>query len=405
MNQKRNTFIPVLLIMIFTVLFFQCTGQKEIRTLIITGQNNHNWKVSSMVLGDILDRSDLFSVIHAPSPSKGENMSLYLVPFEEYDLVVLDYNGDPWPKNTRKRFVEFVKSGGGVVVYHAANNAFPDWKEYNEITGLGGWGNRDEKSGPYIRWKDGKAVRDDSPGRGGSHGPQHEFQVDIRDKEHPITKGLPEKWMHAKDELYSELRGPAKNLHLLATAFADTTKGGTGENEPILFTIEYGRGRIFHTALGHAGQSKNSSPAMQCVGFITTFLRGAEWAATGKVSQEIPYDFPTVFESHIWENYKAPELNQILDKITKYKKGDNRQYLQDVSNYIIRNGNNKIVLSEIEDQLIVFLGSDASPDSKNFVCREISVFGSDKAIPVLMELQKNDKTADMSKFAIERINN
>jgi len=404
MNKKRNVLYSVLFILAFTGLFFQCTSQKNIRTLIITGQNNHNWEVSTPVLKNLLENSGLFTVEVAQSPAKGKDMSSFLPDFSNFDLVVLDYTGDAWPDQTNNSFLNFVSSGGGVVVYHAANNAFPDWKEYNEITGLGGWGNRNEKSGPYLRWKDGKAVKDNSPGRGGSHGPQHEFILVTRDMEHPITKGLPAQWKHGMDELYSELRGPALNLNLLATAWADTSKSGTGEHEPLLFTIEYGKGKIFHTALGHAGKSASNSPAMQCVGFITTFLRGAEWAATGKVSQEIPQDFPTVFESHIWENYKAPELSQMLDKIAKYKKADNREYLQDVSNYIIRNGTNKNKLTEIENQLIVFLGSDASSDSKNFVCREISVIGSDNAIPVLKVLQKNNKTADMATFALERIN-
>jgi len=89
----------------------------------------------------------------------------------------------------------------------------------------------------------------------------------MRDLKHPISKGLPGKWMHAVDELYDRLRGPAENLELLATAFSAPDKRGTGENEPILFTIQYGKGRIFHTTLGH------DVPAMQCVGFIVTLQR------------------------------------------------------------------------------------------------------------------------------------
>jgi len=405
MNMKKYIFFPALLFIVSLILFVQCNNQKDIRTLIITGQNNHNWEVSSPVLKNLLDQSEMFITEIAQTPASGEDMSSFTPDFNNYDLVVLDYSGDDWPEETRTGFLDFVNSGGGVVVYHAANNAFPDWKEYNEITGLGGWGNRDEKSGPYLRWKDGKAVKDNSPGRGGSHGPQHEFLMTMRDMEHPITKDIPEKWMHAQDELYSELRGPANNLNVLATAYADTSYGGTAEHEPLLFTIKYGKGNIFHTALGHAGSSEKESPAMQCVGFITTFLRGAEWAATGKVTQEIPDDFPTLFESHIWKNYKPLELGQILEYITAYKKGDSRKYLQDLSYYIIRKGNDKAALTEIEDQLIAFLGSKASSDSKAYVCREISVIGSQKALPVLKKLLNDSRTAEMAKFAIDRIEN
>ena len=92
--------------------------------------------------------------------------------------------------------------------------------------------------------------------------------------------------MHSADELYARLRGPAKNLTVLATAFADKKKGGTGNHEPMLMTIAYGKGRVFHTALGHAGAQCRS------VAFIVTYQRGAEWAATGKVTQKIPDDFP-----------------------------------------------------------------------------------------------------------------
>ena len=93
--------------------------------------------------------------------------------------------------------------------------------------------------------------------------------------------------MHAKDELYDRLRGPAENLHVLATAYSDPATRGAGFHEPMLMTISYGKGRVFHTTLGHALE------AIQCVGFITTLQRGAEWAATGKVTQKVPSDFPT----------------------------------------------------------------------------------------------------------------
>ena len=92
--------------------------------------------------------------------------------------------------------------------------------------------------------------------------------------------------MHATDELYERLRGPARNLTVLATAFADKSKGGSGEDEPMLMAIAYEKGRVFHTTLGH------SDVSMKCVGFQTTFARGTEWAATGQVTIPVPSDFP-----------------------------------------------------------------------------------------------------------------
>lgn len=262
---------------------------KPIKTLIVDGQNNHKWDITTPVLEDILEANGMFEVDVATSPKKKEPMDDFKPKFSDYDLVVLNYTGDSWCEETKTAFVDYVKKGGGVVVYHAANNAFADWPEYNEIIAVGGWGGRNEKSGPMIRWRDGKIFRDTSPGRGGSHPPQHEYAVDMRDTEHPITKGLPTKWMHVSDELYGTLRGPAKNVHVLATGYSNPDlKNGTGEHEPVLFTVTYGRGRVFHDVMGHIDKQ------LRCVGFITTFLRGCEWAATGKVTQaDVPVDFPT----------------------------------------------------------------------------------------------------------------
>jgi type 1 glutamine amidotransferase len=264
-------------------------AEPTLKALIVDGQNNHPWQETTPFLKSLLEETGLFKVDVITTPAQKQPMDNFKPEFAKYNVVVLNYNGDDWPAATQKAFEEYVKNGGGIVVFHAANNAFPNWKAYNEIIAVGGWGNRNEKNaGPMIRYRDGKMVLDTTtPGPGGSHGPQHPFLLEIRDKEHPITKGLPEKWMHTTDELYSTLRGPAQNVTLLATAFADPAKGGTGENEPILFTVSWGKGRIFHDCLGHAGKQ------MKSVGFIVTYQRGAEWAATGKVTQKIPDDFPT----------------------------------------------------------------------------------------------------------------
>ena len=101
-------------------------------------------------------------------------------------------------------------------------------------------------------------------------------------------KGLPQSWVHTKDELYDKLRGPAQNMKILATSFSAKKFKGTERHEPMIMTIDYGKGRCFHTPMGHSIES------MECVGFITVFLRGTEWAATNKVTlNEVPKDFPT----------------------------------------------------------------------------------------------------------------
>jgi len=291
----------------FVFVCFACTlfAEEPIKTLVVTGQNNHNWQVSHVVIKQILENSGLFKVDFAISPAKGEEMSSFVLDFKPYTLVILDYNGDTWPEATNRRFLEFVQNGGGVVVYHAANNAFAKWPEFNRITALGGWERRNENAGPYVYWQDGKLIRDNSPGVGGSHGRQHEYVLNSRNQEHPITKGLPAQWKHAPDELYDRMRGPGNIKDMLYTSFSTKESGGSGREEPLLFTVDYGNARIFHTMLGHAGRTVDDSPAMQCTGFQVTLLRGAEWAATGKVTQKVPDDFPTAEKVSMRENYNS----------------------------------------------------------------------------------------------------
>jgi uncharacterized protein len=266
--------------------------QEKLRALIIDGQNNHDWKTTTPLLKKALESSGRFKVDVATAPPAGKIISDFKPKFAEYDVVVSNYNGSRWPASTEKEFEAFVAGGGGFVTVHAADNSFPDWPEYNRIIGVGGWGGRDQKSGPHVYIDDtGDVVRDKSPGKGGHHGQQHEFPLRSRDAKHPIMKGLPPIWMHTKDELYDSLRGPAEGIHVLATTYSAPDKGGTGRNEPMLMTVEYGKGRVFHTVLGHADYSMN------CVGFITTFQRGAEWAVTGKVTIPVPDDFPTAEKS------------------------------------------------------------------------------------------------------------
>ncbi|MEZ5039561.1 MAG: ThuA domain-containing protein [Saprospiraceae bacterium] len=263
--------------------------KKRLKALIIDGQNNHtNWPETTPILRQQLEETGLFVVDVATTPPTGESLADFRPPFAAYDLVISNYNGEPWPEATQKDFEQYIHGGGGFVSVHAADNAFPKWQAYNEIIGLGGWGDRTEKDGPYVYINDkGETIRDESPGNGGHHGKRHEFQIKIQDAEHPITKGMPETWLHPADELYDLLRGPAENMHILATAFGDPEQGGQGRHEPMMMTIHYGLGRIFHTTLGHFNESQ------LCIGFKTSFQRAAEWVATGAVTQAMPADFPT----------------------------------------------------------------------------------------------------------------
>jgi len=280
------------------ILFASCMllGQQvltasPIRVLIVDGQNNHDWQHTTPLLRKILEDTGLFTVEVLTAPPKGADFSAFHPEFDKYQVVVLNYNdsggGTAWPQDVQQAFVTYVRDGGGFVSYHAADNAFPNWRAYNLMTGIGGWEGRDEKSGLFWYFREGKLVSDPAPGPAGSHGARQPFPVVIRDPDHPITKGLPPVWMHATDELYSRMRGPGENMEVLATAYSDPANKGTGHDEPMLLALRFGKGRIFHTTLGH------DAVAMSCVGFITTFTRGTEWAATGRVTQKVPADFPT----------------------------------------------------------------------------------------------------------------
>jgi len=259
---------------------------EPMKALIVDGQNNHKaWPETTKRMKSYLEETGLFTVDVVTAAPKGTDPN-FKPTFSDYDVVVSNFGhgAAAWPEATQKAFEAYVAGGGGFVVIHAADNSFPEWPAYNEMIGLGGWGGRNEKSGPYVYTNDkGDVIRDTSPGRGGSHGKQWEFPVVIRDKDHPITAGMPLEWKHAKDELYDRLRGPAVNMQILATAESQSTM----RHEPMIFTIGYKQGRVFHTPMGHAEYS------VECVGFIATFQRGTEWAATGKVTQKLPDDFPT----------------------------------------------------------------------------------------------------------------
>lgn len=240
-------------------------GQTKIRVLILTGVNNHNWRATTPVLREILESSQRFDV-----RVNEEVRGCGLETFSPYDVLLLNYNdwkgsGPWWDDRARQAMLDFVRNGKGLVSYHASNNAFWGWPEFDRLVG-GTW-------------------RDTA-----GHGPYHAYTVNIVDHEDPITKGMPGSFAET-DELYHRL-SLQPNIHVLATAWDDPQNCskpgegcGTGKDEPLIWTLPYGSGRVFQTALGH------DVKAMQSPGFMLTLQRGVEWAATGKVTIPVPPDF------------------------------------------------------------------------------------------------------------------
>ena len=276
-----------------------------IRVMILDGEQGgpyHAWQETTPYLKRMLEQTGLFQVDVVTAPPAGGDFGNFKPQFSRYQVVVANYDApdERWSAELKASFEQYIKNGGGLVAVHAADNAFPGWPAYNLMIGIGGWRGRDEKAGPLWFFKDGKLISDASPGRAGSHGARLPFQVVNRVTDHPTTKGLPKAWMHVADELYATLRGPGENMTVLSTAYSDPGNRGTGRDEPILMVVRFGNGRVFHTILGH------DIAALNCVGFISTYQRGMEWAATGKVTQSVPADFPTADKTSTRSDYAPP---------------------------------------------------------------------------------------------------
>jgi type 1 glutamine amidotransferase len=236
----------------------------------------------SPTVKNIFEAARLFQVDLLAASEPGE------AALEKYKVVILNYGGDTLPMSTLTALQRYVSDGGGMVALAAADSAFSGQPEYRLMLGVRAATGPDASADPVWFYKDGNVAYDNAAGAVTTQiaSPNGPVLVTIRNTEHPVTKGVPLQWMHLPDEIAGNLRGPGKNMTLLATVFSDSAKGGTGRNEPAMIAVNYGKGRVFHTLLGR------TSEALQCAGLQTMLQRGAEWAATGKVTQRIPADFP-----------------------------------------------------------------------------------------------------------------
>ena len=264
---KKLALILLSLILVVPLLSQQPAVPAKLRVLIITGENGHDWRSVTPELRKSLEATGRFDV-RVTEEFRGAGPET----LASYDVVVLNYQerrpDQRWGDRTDKALLDWVRSGKGLVMYHFSVAAFVGWDEYEKLSG--------------ANWRPNQ----------GQHSAAHDFTVDITDPDHPITRGLKKSFPQPKDELYSNLKWqPADTYHVLATAYDDHAlyQGkarqpipGAGKNEPMLWTLQYGQGRVFATMLGH------DAPAVNTPAFVTTFTRGAEWAATGKVTLPIP---------------------------------------------------------------------------------------------------------------------
>jgi len=227
------------------------------RVLVITGASNHHWEFTSRELVEMLAGSGKFRVDQTSDPAATLADAEVLA---RYQALVLDYNGPRWGEQAEQNFVEAVRGGTGVVVVHAADNAFPGWVEYEQIVG--------------HLWRDGSG-----------HGRFHPFDVEITDREHPITRDMADIVAHP-DELYHGLVNVQGTDHrVLAVAESTKESGGTGRLEPMIMVGSFGAGRVFHTPLGHVWRGNAfSRNSVRDVRFKDLIIRGTEWAATGDVT-------------------------------------------------------------------------------------------------------------------------
>jgi len=301
------------LLLVATAPFLQAAPKPgTIPVVLIGGQNNHDWKLTNEFLLTLFGHQADIAAVEDNAPAKDAPKDAWAAwnpHFEKYRCVILNYNGEMWPDSIRQDFERYIREGGTAVVLHAANNSFTGWTEYEKMVGML-W--RGTEFGASLYFDEQGNIARDEPGKGRpmGHGKQWDWQLTVRDHSNPITAGMPEKWRHVKDELYHGQRGPAENMHILLSAFDDSSYGGTGKNEPIVWWIPYGKGKVLTDVMGHVGETASLS----CVGFQTVLFRSVEWLVTGKCSTPIPADFPTA--DHTSQRYPGSLPRLPLSELT-----------------------------------------------------------------------------------------
>ncbi len=265
---------------------------KPIAVLIVDGFSNHDWKQTTTVTKWILEKSGRYKVDVSTIPSDSIEQITWKPEFKKYAVVIQNTNNiqNPklrWPAQAEQELEKYVRDGGGLYILHSANNAFPHWKEYDKMIGLG-W--RPNTVGYALEIDADKNIIRLPPGegKGTSHGARFNAVIHILNR-HPINKDYPEQWQTASTEVYNFPRGPAENLTVLSYTYDST---GTHRMWPVEWVVTYGKGRVYNSSMGHLWRGDIYPPAYRCIGYQTTVIRATEWLATGKVTYPVPVNFP-----------------------------------------------------------------------------------------------------------------
>lgn len=289
----RKYFMLLLFFSLNAAAYGQVKNKKLIRVLIVDGYSNHDWKQTTTVTKKILQESKLFTVTitTAPATTNEDTLSAWNPDFKGYDVVIQNTNNIHskalrWPRRMEEKLEQYVANGGGLYILHSANNAFPHWKEYDKMIGLG-W--RAKETGFALEIDSNKKIIRIPPGEGSntSHGKRFDALINILNR-HPVNNDFPAQWRTASMELYTNARGPAENITVLSYAF-DTT---TNKNWPVDWVVKYGKGRVYNSSMGHLWKDEIYPITYRCYGFQTTLIRAVEWLATGKVTYPLPAKFP-----------------------------------------------------------------------------------------------------------------
>ena len=298
----------LILLLCFAISAFNCHAvedldeKNEVRVLIVDGFNNHDWEKSTEAILSILSRDlSLITTVSTVPQLNSEAWKSWNPDFSNYDVIIQNTNDiskkGAWPNEAKIALEEYVSNGGGLLIFHSANNAFPDWNEYNKMIGLG-W--RNKNAGQAI------IIQDDVPviipvgeGSNTSHGKRVDTVI-TRLGEHPIHAGLPRQWMAADLEVYRYARGPAENISVLSY----TREHKTGLNFPVEWVIKYGMGRVYNSTFGHYWHKLSEDPpGIRCNGFQTILPRAVRWLAGLEVTSELPAEFPSKDQISLYKKH------------------------------------------------------------------------------------------------------